>query len=111
MTATCDCKFNDIANNNLIKDNEMLSNAFGEVLDLINSSNIQVFKCMKNIFTHFSRSIGAWISLVSIGVHIWMTLAFFLLSSTKVNQYLFSLSFNYLSFLKNSNKIIVNYPP
>ena len=77
MTATCDCKFNDIANINLIKDNEMLSNAFGEVLDLINSSNIQVFKCMKNIFTHFSRSIGAWISLVSIGVHIGMTLSFF----------------------------------
>ena len=111
MTATCDCKFNDIANNNLIKDNEMLSSAFGEVLDLINSSNILVFKCMKNMFTHFSRSIGAWISLASICIHIGMTLSFFLLSFTKVNQYLFSLTYNYLSYLKNSAKNMINYPP
>ena len=111
MTATCDCKFNDIANNNLIKNNEMLGNAFGEILDLINSSNILVFKCMKNMFTHFSRSIGAWISLVSISVHIGMTLTFFLLSFRQVNNYLVSLSYNYLSFLKNFAKNKINFPP
>ena len=66
MTATCDCKFNDIANNNLIKDNEILETAFGEVFELINSSNILVFKCIKNMFTHFSRSFGGWISVVLI---------------------------------------------
>ena len=60
MTSTCDCKFNDIANNELIKDNP-LTESVGKIFDLINSSNIQVFKCFKNIFTHFSRSIGGWI--------------------------------------------------
>ena len=66
MTATCDCKFNDIANSNLIKDNEILDSAFGEIFDLISSSNILVFKCFKYMFNHFERSIGGWLSLISI---------------------------------------------
>ena len=41
MTSTCDCKFNDIANNAL--QNEIMNEAFGDVFDLINSSNIMVF--------------------------------------------------------------------
>ena len=46
MTATCNCKFNDITNNNAIKDNALLDSAFGEVLDLVNPSNILVLKCI-----------------------------------------------------------------
>jgi hypothetical protein len=111
MTATCDCKFNDIANSNLIKDNAILDSAFGEILDLINSSNILVFKCIKNMFTHFSRSIGGWISLSLICAHIGMTLVFFLISSPQVNKYLFSLTYNYISYIKNSPKIEPNLPP
>ena len=101
MTSRCDCKFNDIANNNLVKDNEILDSAFGSVFDMINSSNILVFKCFKNMFTHFARSIGAWISLVSICGHIGMTITFFLLSAPAVNNYIFSLTYNYISYLKN----------
>ena len=111
MTATCDCKFNDIANSNLIKDNAILDSAFGEILDLINSSNILVFKCIKNMFTHFSSSIGGWISLSLICAHIGMTLVFFLISSPQVNKYLFSLTYNYISYIKNSPKKEPNLPP
>ena len=63
MTATCYCKFNDIKNSNIIKDNAFLDSAVGEIFDLVNSSNILVFKCIKYIFKHFTRSIGSWISL------------------------------------------------
>ena len=111
MTATCDCKFNDIANNNLIKDNEILESAFGEVFELINSSNILVFKCIKNMFTHFSRSFGGWISVVLIAGHIAMALSFFLFSSVQVNKYIYTLSTNYLSVLKNLAKKNKHYPP
>ena len=51
MTSTCDCKFNDVTNNNVIRDNAFLDSAVGEIFDLINSSNILVFKCIKNIFS------------------------------------------------------------
>ena len=107
----CDCKFNDIANNNLIKDNEILESAFGEVFELINSSNILVFKCIKNMFTHFSRSFGGWISVVLIAGHIAMALSFFLFSSVQVNKYIYTLSTNYLSVLKNLAKKNKHYPP
>ena len=40
MTASCNCKFNDITNNEGIKDNAVLDTMVGEIFDLINSSNI-----------------------------------------------------------------------
>ena len=40
MTATCNCKFNDITNNEVIKDNAVLDSMVGEIFDIINSSNI-----------------------------------------------------------------------
>ena len=108
MTATCDCKFNDIANNNLIKDNAFLDGAVGEIFDLINSSNILVFKCINNIFSKFSSSIGGWISLILISSHIGMTLTFIFLSAEKVSKYLFSLTSNYLAYISKQSP---NLPP
>ena len=92
MTSTCDCKFNDISNNNAIQDNELMNEAFGEIFDIINSSNILVFKCIKYIFKHFSRSIGAWISLTLIISHLSMTAIYFLFQSIKVKKYMFTLT-------------------
>ena len=111
MTTTCDCKFNDIANNNAIKDNELLDNTVGEIFDLINSSNILVFKCIKNIFKHFTRSYGCWISLVLIVSHLGLSMAFFLFSSSQVNNYILSLTYNYISYITNLVKKKPNLPP
>jgi len=47
--ATCDCKFNDVTNNDIIKDNAALDYLVGELFDIINSSNILVLKCYKNL--------------------------------------------------------------
>ena len=78
MTSKCDCKFNDITNNALIKDNEILNGMVGEVFDIINSSNILVLKCIKYMFKHFSRSLGGLISLFSIILFIAMVLSYFI---------------------------------
>ena len=111
MTATCDCKFNDITNNNLIKDNAFLDSAVGEIFDIINSSNILVFKCINNIFSHFSSSVGSWISLTLIGTHIGMTLTFVFVSIVKVNKYIYNLTYNYLSYITNFAKKKPKFPP
>ena len=111
MTATCDCKFNDIKNSNIIKDNAFLDSAVGEIFDLVNSSNILVFKCIKYIFKHFTRSIGGWISLFLIISHIGMTLTYIFVSRSNIKKYLYSLTNNYLSYLENTNNIIPNLPP
>ena len=84
MVASCDCKFNDITNNALIKDNEILNDMVGEIFDLINSSNIQVFKCFKYMFNKFVTSIGGWMSLVAIIVHCIMIVLYFLKDNEKM---------------------------
>ena len=109
MTAECNCKFNDITNNNAIKDNALLDSALGEVLDLVNSSNILVFKCIKNIFKHFSRSIGGWISIGLIASHIGLTLIFAFIELSKIKTYMISLTKNFLSFL--SQLKVKQFPP
>ena len=111
MTSTCDCKFNDISNNNAIKDNELMNEAFGEIFDIINSSNILVFKCIKYIFKHFSRSIGAWISLTLIISHLSMTAIYFLFQSIKVKKYMFTLTKSYISYISNNNRKKSPNPP
>ena len=108
MTSTCNCTFNDIASNNLIKDNPLAESSIGEIFDLINSSNILVFKCFKNIFTHFSRSIGGWISLTLIIGQVGSSLTFFLVQSTQVSKYLFNLTKGYIQHLSSG---MTKYPP
>ena len=111
MTATCDCKFNDIANSNLVKDNALINEAFGQIFDLINSSNILVFKCFKNIFTHFSKSIGGWISLVLLSSHIGMVVLFIFVGSLNVKKYIFSLTQNFIVYMSKTIKKKPNLPP
>ena len=111
MTATCDCKFNDIANNAIIKDNAILDSMLGEVFDIINSSNILVFKCFKYMFKHFERSIGGWISLFLIIAQITMVLLYFLLELSKIKIYIFSLTDRYISYLSKKILSDSNSPP
>ena len=93
------------------KDNVFSDDAVGEIFDLINSSNILVFKCAKNIFSHFNRSIGSWISISLIGTHVLMTLTFLFASLAKIKKYIFSLTYNYLSFITKSVKPNPLTPP
>ena len=111
MTATCDCKFNDITNNAILKDNALLNGMMGEIFDLINSSNILVLKCFKYIFKHFSRSIGGWISLVLILAHIAIVLLYFLLELSKMKIYLFSLTNRYITYISKQNLLEPEEPP
>ena len=111
MTATCDCKFNDITNNAILKDNALLNGMMGEIFDLINSSNILVLKCFKYIFKHFSRSIGGWISLVLILAHITMVFLYFLLEISKMKIYLFSLTNRYITYISKQNLLEPEEPP
>ena len=111
MTASCDCTFNDIANNELLKDT-ILSDTLGELFDFINSSNLQVFKCFEYIFKHFSRSIGGWISLFIIVVHIVMIVLYFIIELSKIKVNIFSLTKKYVEYIKKINKQNKkNFPP
>ena len=110
MTSSCDCKFNDLSNNEFIKDSLIMDSMVGEIFEMLSSSNVLVLKCVKFIFNHFSRSIGGWISLGFIAGDISMVLLYFLIELPKMKVYIFSLMKRYISFI-TKKKPTVNFPP
>ena len=109
--ATCDCKFNDITNNDFIQENAALNYMVGEVFELINSSNILVLKCYKYIFKHLTNSYGGIIIMALFILSIIFALIFFLIELTKMKRYIFSLTEKFSSFLINYPQLSRFFPP
>ena len=110
MTATCNCKFNDIANNAFIKDNAILDNVAGQILDIINSSNILVVKCGKYIFKYFQRSIGGIFTVSIIAINLILTYSFFFNQLPKITSYVSTITSRFISFFLSTNNNI-SAPP
>ena len=103
MTALCKCKFNDIINNELIKDNIFINSITNEIVEIITQSNIEVLKCYKYIFKYFQKSIGGFISLFLIFIHIILTFIYYRIDLSKIKNYIFNLTSQYLLYLSNNN--------
>ena len=108
MTASCNCKFNDISESNVIKDNAFLDSAFGEVFDMINASNILVVTCYNYIFKYFSDSIGGIIAIAALVGHLISTIIYFTVGKNKIFVYIYNIYDNFLSFI---SKITNNIGP
>ena len=112
MSAICKCKFNDIANNELIKDNILINSAVSEIIDIINDSNIAVLKCYKYIFKYFTRSYGGFITISLLFIQIILTIVFYNYDMKNIRKYIFDLMQNYITYLtillNNNSK---NEPP
>ena len=112
MTVSCDCSFNDIQNNAILKDNEFVNSVIGNVFDIINSSNILVLKCFKYIFKHFSRSIGGWMSLILICAQIAMILLYFFKELEIMKIKILNLTKKFLEYnSRKDKKTQINFPP
>ena len=108
MTASCNCKFNDISESNVIKDNAFLDSAFGEVFDMISASNILVVTCYNYIFKYFSDSIGGIIAIAALAGHLISTIIYFTVGKNKITVYIYNIYDNFLSFI---SKITNNIGP
>ena len=105
MTSICQCKFNDIINSDLIKDNALINNLVDEVFEIISQSNLQVLKCYKYLFKYFSKLFGGYISMIFIGIHIILSIIYFYSDLFEIKKYIFNIMDKYLSYLlKNKNK-------
>ena len=109
--ATCNCKFNDVTNSELIHENAALEYLVGEFFDLINSSNILVLKCYKNLIKYFTRSIGGIMVLIIIILNIFFSLIFFCYELTKMKRYIFTLTEKFTYFLYNYPTLVKFFPP
>ena len=111
MSAKCKCKFNDLANNNLLKENVLISSLVDEALELINSSNIAVFKCYKYFFKYFIKRYGSYIVLTLMLIHIIFSIIFWRLDLMKIKRYIYELTENYVSYISLNGNNNINEPP
>ena len=109
--ATCDCKFNDITNNDIVHENAALDFLVGELFDIVNSSNILVLKCYKNLLKYFTRSMGGIIILSLFSLSIICTAVFFSCDLNKMKRYIYTLTKKYISFISNYSHNIKFFPP
>ena len=109
--ASCDCKFNEVTDNDLIHENAAIEYLVGEFFEIINSSNILVVKCYKYLFKYFTRSIGAIIILILFVSCLTFTGLFFTYELIRMKRYIFSLTEKYTSFLTNYSNIFKLFPP
>ena len=109
--ATCDCKFNEVTDNDLIHENPALDYIVGEFFELINTSNILVLKCYKYIFKHFNKAYGGMIILSLLLLNIIFALLFFFVELLQMKRYIISLTEKYTSFLTKYPNLANFYPP
>ena len=111
MTSSCDCKFNDISNSNIIKDNALLENVMGEVFDIINASNILVMKCYKYTFKYFTNSVGGIISTIALAGHLISSVIYFLVGAKNIKIYIYSIYEKFLSLIGKNGIDTPTSPP
>ena len=104
MKTICNCKFNDISNNDLFGDINDLSGV-GEILEIINNSNLQVFKCIKYLFRRFKTSIGGYIIIFALLISIGFTLLFFLRDMDIIGKYMVNKTNSYLDYISKLSTI------
>ena len=109
MKAECDCKMNNIFNNNPISNNAFVKSQLGDIEELINQVNIEVMKCSSNLFKRKKASsfIGTFIILSLIIIQIIITVFYFIFNVTPIKIYIFILLNKFLSF-RNKKE---NAPP
>ena len=100
MESICQCKFSDLMNNELIGDNVFFQNTFGEITDLISSSNIMVLKCYKNVFKKkfILKGTGGFIILSIIILEIIFAFFFIINDMNKIIKYLYNLTEYFLLY-------------
>ena len=114
MESICTCKFNDIMSNELIEGNALIQNALGGITDLVNSSNILVLKCYKNVFKgeNIKKGIGGYFVLTIIFFQILFSLLFLINDMPKIRKFLYNLTEQFMNYLsKNKQNENIKNPP
>jgi len=115
MESICDCKFNDLINNELFGDNALISGITGEISDLLSNSNLDILQCYEDVFRkkYVLKNVGGFIIIVITFIEIIFGIIFLAVDKINIIKYIYNISEFYIIFLNdnnyNSNKI--NFPP
>ena len=109
MMAECECKINNLINNNALSDNALYQSQFGEIEELLSQINIDILKCTFEVFKHKSTTsfTGSYIILSLIFVQIILTILYFIRSLNKFKIYIFIILDSFLTYIRSQK----NFPP
>ena len=109
MVAECECKINNLINNNALSDNAFYQSQVGEIQELLSQINIDILKCTFEVFKHKSTTsfTGTYIILSLIFVQIVLTIIFFVRSIKKFKIYIFIILDSFLTYIRSQK----NFPP
>ena len=111
MRAICECTFNDFFNNITL-----LNNIYGESLsqfiNIINSANIKVFKCIKDIFNseHTKKCIGGLFILILLIIQITCVIKFMINGFFYIKKHVYCLIESF-TFYINKKRVTFKEPP
>lgn len=110
LESICQCKINDVMNNEFISGNALIKNALGEVVDLISSSNLLVLTCFKGVFTSdtIGKSVGGFIVIGILIFEIILVIILLVKDIKFIRKYLYNLTQYYLVYLSDKNVNNVN---
>ena len=106
--AICECKFNDIINNEQLLENNLIGDSLEDALDIITNMNLEVLKCIKDSFKYFKNSIGGILIITGIGLCIPLTIIFFLIDLNKIKKYIIGKTDDYINYLSDATDKINN---
>ena len=88
MKAECDCKINNIFNDNPLSNNAFYKTQLGDIEELISQINIEILKCSSNLFKHKKASsfIGSFIILSLIVIQLLFTVFYFIFNVTPIKN-------------------------
>ena len=105
-TANCECQFNDISTSNkdngISKEEALLENLLGNVLNFVDSSNIAVGKCAQKGTKFFLKCYGAYIDFILLIIDIVLSVFFYSIDLKKIKIYIFNTTHNYFKLLSSS---------
>ena len=91
--AICKCEFNDIMSSSGVGE-KLLEDSLGEIFEMIDNSNIVIFKCISDVFVakHFFKNVGTYIALGIMVGQIACVVVYYLVSYNPMLRYLYYLS-------------------
>ena len=104
MEVSCKCEYSDIMTSTGVGE-KLLEDSFGEVFEMIENSNIVIFKCGSDVFVakHFFKNAGSYIVLGIMIAQGSCVVIYYLLSYNPMMRYLYYLSEYQCSIIESKN--------
>ena len=110
--AICECKLNNIMDNNIFGNNFLIQSSIGEIKDMISNTNIEVIRCYKDIFNYkyYISNFGWFIIMSLILSQIILVIIYYSKSIFSIRKYIFELIDIFISYLviQNHNLVLSN---